>query len=53
MTQVGELSQMTHFAVVLKAFVKGSLPFLHKGFEMFKTFAAGELLIYIPTVFLQ
>ncbi len=37
--------------VVLRAFVKGSPPFLREGFEMFKTFAVDELLIYIRTVF--
>ena len=35
------------FAVVLWVFLKGSLPFLHEGFVMFKTFALDELLIYI------
>ncbi len=55
-TQVGELSRITHsrwittsdtFAVVLRAFVKGSPPFLREGFEMFKTFVVDEPLIYI------
>ncbi len=53
MTQVGELHYRDTFAVVLRAFVKGSLPFLHKGFEKFKTFVVDELLIYICTVFSQ
>ena len=44
------------FAVVLMAFVKGSNspPFLREGFEMFKTFAVDELLMYIKrTTFSQ
>ena len=41
------------FAVVLRAFVKGSSPFLHEGFLMFKTFTVDELLIYVHTVFSQ
>ncbi len=48
-----QISTNDTFTVVLRASVKGSLPFLLEGFEMFKIFAADELLIYIRTVFLQ
>ncbi len=46
-------AQVGEFAVVLRAFVKGSLPFFDAGFEMFKIFVVDELLIYIRTVFSQ